>query len=207
MQPIDISRVLNAGHPNWPGDVSFVVEPALRIRQGDSVNTGVLRTSTHTGTHVDAPWHYDDAGETLEQVPLDVYIGPALVLDVRGHSPVPASVLDGLEQVPERLLLYTGQPERWTQFPEDFAALSPEFVRAAAQRGVRLVGTDSPSVDPLTSKTLDAHHTFAELGVYILEGLNLSAAAPGHYTLVCLPLPLGGVDGAPARAVLMDARP
>ncbi|ULH15926.1 cyclase family protein [Deinococcus sp. KNUC1210] len=200
----DISRLLTPGHPNWPGDAPFTVTPAARIAQGDTVNTGVLSTSTHTGTHVDAPWHYADAGSKLDEVPLDVYIGPCLVLDVRGHSPVPPEVLDGLESVPERLLLYTGQPAHWATFPEDFAALSPAFVHRAARLGVRLIGTDAPSVDPLTSKTLDGHRAFWESGLYILEGLKLTDVTPGTYQLVCLPLPLAGVDGTPARAVLIE---
>ena len=204
----DISRALTPGHPNWPGDAPFSVTPAARIEAGDSVNTGVLSTSTHTGTHVDAPWHYSDSGHRLEEVPLEVYVGPCLVLDVRGHNPVGPEVLDGLELdgsegLPERLLLYTGQPAHWQSFPEDFAALTPEFIRRAATLGVRLVGTDCPSVDPLTSKILEGHAAFWETGMYILEGLNLSATAPGRYQLVCLPLPLSGVDGAPARAVLL----
>ena len=201
----DISRRLTPGHPNWPGDVPFTVTPAARIASGDSVNTGVLSTSTHTGTHVDAPWHYADDGEKLDGVPLEVYVGPCRVLDVRGHSPVPPEVLDGVGLLPERLLLYTGQPAHWASFPEDFAALSPEFVRRAASLGVRLIGTDSPSVDPLTSKTLDGHRAFRETGLLIIEGLNLSAVTPGEYTLVCLPLPLAEVDGSPARAVLLEA--
>lgn len=200
----DISRALTPAHPNWPGDAPFSVAPVARIASGDTVNTGVISTSTHTGTHVDAPWHYTDAGHRLEQVPLDVYVGPCLVLDVRGQNVVGPEVLDGLSGPLERLLLYTGQAAHWQTFPEDFAALSPAFVRRAASLGVRLVGTDCPSVDPFSSKTLDGHAAFAETGLYILEGLNLSAVVPGRYTLVCLPLPLVGVDGAPARAVLLD---
>jgi arylformamidase len=199
----DISRSLTVEHPNWPGDAPFTVTPAARIASGDSVNTGVLSTSTHTGTHVDAPWHYSDTGIRLDDVPLEVYVGPCLVLDVRGHNPVGPQVLDGLEDLPERLLLYTGEPARWHSFPEHFAALTPDFVRRAAGLGVRLVGTDCPSVDPLTSKTLDSHAAFLETGMYILEGLNLSSTAPGRHQLVCLPLPLAGVDGAPARAILL----
>jgi len=205
---IDISRALTSGHPNWPGDVAFRVSPGLRISAGDSVNTGELVTSTHTGTHVDAPWHYDEAGERLDEVGLDVYVGRCRVLTVRAGEEglIPAQVLDPLPKtLPPRLLLHTGQPAHWGQFPQDFAALHPELVRGAARRGVRLIGTDSPSVDPLTSRALEAHHACREAGVRILEGLNLSAVGDGEYDLVCLPLPLVGVDGAPARAVLFPA--
>ena len=203
----DISRALHEGHPNWPGDDAFVVEPRLRIERGDTVNTGLHSTSTHTGTHVDAPWHYAEAGARLHDVPLSVYVGRCLVVDARGHDPVPASVLDGLGTLPERVLLFTGQPARWQTFPEDFAALSPDLIRTLAGRGVRLVGTDSPSVDPLTSKTLDAHMACRDTGLLILEGLNLDGVRPGEYELTCLPLPLVGVDGAPARAILREVGP
>lgn len=207
--PHDISRTLTPGHPNWPGDAEFTVEPGLRIASGDTVNTGILSTSTHTGTHVDAPWHYDDAGMKLDQVPLEVWIGACRVLDVRGSvvdGPLPASVLNVLPaDLPPRLLLHTGQPAHWAEFPRDFVALSPALVRELARRGVRLIGTDSPSVDPLESKTLDAHAACCETGTLILEGLNLTSVPEGDYTLICLPLPLHGADGAPARAILLPA--
>ncbi|MGI8747394.1 MAG: cyclase family protein [Deinococcus sp.] len=198
----DVSRPLRSGAPTWPGDAPFTLEPAARIGAGQSVNTSILSTPTHIGTHVDAPWHYDDGGAKLQDVPLDIYIGPCRVLDARGHSLVPASLLDGLESLPPRLLLHTGQPGHWETFPEDFAALSPELVRRAAGLGVQLIGTDAPSVDPLTSKTLAAHMAFRDTGLSILEGLDLSRVQPGDYTLVCLPLPLVDMDGAPARVVL-----
>ncbi|AWN23441.1 kynurenine formamidase [Deinococcus irradiatisoli] len=203
---LDISRALPHNHPNWPGDPPLTITPGARMAQGDSVNTGVINTSTHTATHVDAPWHYADDAPTLDQVPLERYLGACLVVHVPPGEFVRAEVLSGLpDPLPPRLLLYTGQPARWATFPEDFMAVDPAFVHEAARRGVRLIGTDSPSVDPLTSKTLDAHHAFLDTGLLIVEGLNLSGVEPGEYTLICLPLPLSGVDGAPARAVLLPA--
>lgn len=203
MTLLDISRALTPGHPNWPGDADFTVDPGMRIDAGDSVNTGILRTSTHTGTHVDAPWHYDDAGARLHELPLDVYVGPCQVLTVYGTDAVDAAALRNLPAtLPPRLLLNTGQPAHWATFPTDFRALTPAFIREAARRGVRLIGTDSPSVDPLDSKTLDAHHACRETRTLILEGLNLHGVPDGHYELTCLPLPLHGADGAPARAIL-----
>ena len=201
----DISRSLFAGHPTWPGDPPLSLTPAARMAKGDSVNTTLISTITHIGTHVDAPWHYGDAAPRLDAVPLERYIGPCLVLDVPpGTAFVGADVLDGLlDPLPPRLLLSTGQPPQWTEFPAHYSALSPALIREAARRGVTLIGTDSPSVDPLDSKTLEAHQTFLDTGLLIIEGLNLSGVASGPYTLVCLPLPLAGVDGAPARAILL----
>lgn len=198
----DISRTLREGHPNWPGDDPYRFEPRLRIAGGDSVNTALISTVTHTGTHMDAPYHYDENGLKLDEVPLSSYVGPCRVIHATGYETVPASILDGLGGLPERVLLYTGQPARWDTFPEGFSALSPDLIRELARRGVKLIGTDSPSVDPLTSKTLDAHRACRETGMLIVEGLNLSGVAEGEYELICLPLPLEGADGAPARAIL-----
>jgi len=102
------------------------------------------------------------------------------------------------------VLIYTGQPTHWTHFPTDFTALEPDLIRALSAKGVQLVGTDAPSVDPLDSKTLEAHRACRETGTYILEGLVLENVPEGEYELICLPLPLVGADGAPARAILRD---
>ena len=200
----DLSRPLSSGHPNWPGDPPFQLERAAQISAGDSVNTANIRTGTHSGTHVDAPFHYDEAGLTLEQIPLEVYIGRCRVIHATGFPIVPADILEPYRTLPARVLIFTGQPAHWTHFPEDFAALEPDLVRALGLKGVKLVGTDSPSVDPLTSKTLEAHHAFRHAGMYILEGLNLEGVPEGEYELICLPLPLVGADGAPARVILRD---
>ncbi|WP_019010795.1 cyclase family protein [Deinococcus aquatilis] len=215
----DISRALTPGHPSWPGDPEFMLHPRARMAAGDSVNTGELALSTHTGTHVDAPWHYADHAEKLDAVPLSRYVGRCRVIRVQGvGSParVGPEALTGLpEQLPPRVLLHTGQPAHWDAFPEDFTALHPDLIAELGRRGVTLIGTDSPSVDPLTSKTLDAHAACFAAGILILEGLNLSSVPDGEYDLMCLPMPLAGgpdaagnhigVDGAPARAVLLPA--
>lgn len=204
---LDISRLITPGHPTWPGDAPYRLTRMARMSTGDSVNTAEIATSTHTATHVDAPWHYDDQGIRLEAVPLATYVGRAQVLSVtaQGGYVTPAALAGLPESLPPRLLLHTGQPAHWATFPEDFVALGPGFVREIARRGVRLIGTDCPSVDPLTSKTLDAHAACRETGVLILEGLNLEGVPDGAYDLMCLPLPLADVDGAPARAVLLPA--
>ncbi|MBB6099272.1 arylformamidase [Deinobacterium chartae] len=198
----DISRALYAGHPNWPGDVPLEVHPGMSISRGDSVNTSWFSASTHTGTHVDAPYHYDERGARLDSVPLEVLCGPCWVLDVRGWDAVPVGALPEDVTLPERVLLYTGEPARWEAFPEHFTPLHADLIYELRNRGVRLIGTDAPSVDPLTSKDLPAHHACFESGIFILEGLNLEGVAPGPYELLCLPLPLAGADAAPARAVL-----
>ncbi len=207
---IDVTRKLRNGHPNWPGDAPLEIRVNGRIAEGSSVNVGSVSTSLHSGTHVDAPWHYDDDGVRLGGLELERWVGEALVVDVRGDAPlVTAEALEaavaatGHGAPPARLLLRTGQSDDWgTTFPTDFRAIDPGAIAWAAARGVRLLGTDAPSVDPLTSKDLPAHAACAAHDVAILEGLALEQAAPGRFELICLPLSLPEADAAPARAVL-----
>lgn len=212
---IDITRELRDGHPTWPGDAPVEIRVNARIAEGSSVNVGSLSASLHVGTHVDAPWHYDDGGVRLGGLDLERWVGEALVVDVRGDAPlVTADALEvavaaaGADAPPARLLVRTGQSDDWgTTFPSDFRALDPGAIAWAAAHGVRLVGTDAPSVDPLTSKELHAHRACAAHDVAILEGLALERVASGRYELICLPLSLPEADAAPARAVLRPWRP
>lgn len=197
---IDITRELSEGHPVWPGDSPYTLESVSRIEDGSAVNVMRLSTSTHLGTHVDAPWHYARNGGTLVSVGLDTLVGEALVVDAPGDGAVSSAALpDG--PLPERVLFRTGQPERWEAFPS-FRELAPTLVRELGRRGVRLVGTDAPSVDPLESKDLPAHQACFRAGITIVEGLELSRAAAGRYRLVCLPLRMPHADASPVRAVL-----
>jgi arylformamidase len=206
---IDVTRELAAGHPTWPGDDPFSLQQVAHMARGDSVNVMRLETSTHVGTHLDAPYHYDDVGAPLQGVPLDVLVGPCLVVDAAGEGPVAAAGVVGSirrmlrdEPSPPRLLLRTGQADAWERFPEDFRPLTVALIEALADLGVRLVGTDAPSVDALASKDLPVHAAFARSGLFIVEGLALSAVTPGAYELLCLPLRLQGADASPVRALL-----
>jgi arylformamidase len=209
---LDVTRALAAGHPNWPGDVALEFGTGARIADGDVVNVGSIRTSLHAGTHVDAPWHYDDDGARLGGVDLRRLVGEALVLDVSGGDgavSVPAleAALGDADTpegaLPPRVLLHTGEPDAWgVTFPTGFRPLEPAAVDWLAERGVRLIGTDAPSVDPLTSKDLPAHRACAAHDLTIVEGLALGRIAPGRYELICLPLSLPEADASPARALL-----
>jgi arylformamidase len=199
---IDITRRLYDGHPVWPGDTPFSFELTWKMSEGASVNVGKLTTTTHLGTHLDAPWHYDPEGGRLESVPLPVLVGPCQVVDARGQQALDAPFLRSLELRAGRVLFYTGQPDEWRDFPQEFTHVLPAAVDYLAERGVKLFGTDAPSVDPLTSKDLPGHKAFARKGIYILEGLALGAVKPGEYELIALPLRLEGADASPVRAIL-----
>lgn len=196
----DITRTLTSGHPNWPGDTPFSLELVASIHQGSAVNVMALSTSTHCGTHLDAPFHYSAEGGRLGSVPLDLLIGPAQVIDA--HAGVSPELLGPFPTLPERVLFFTGEPAHWAVFPEDFAPLTPELVHTLADRGVRLVGTDAPSIDAFTSKELPAHKACLERDVLILEGLTLQGVREGVYDLICLPLSLADADASPVRAIL-----
>jgi len=204
MPLFDITRPVRAGIPVWPGDTPFGLNWNLRCSEGASVNLSELRLSAHTGTHADAPFHSSDDGDRIGAVPLDAYLGPALVVDARGWEAISAErvapLLDG--QRPERILFHTGC---WTDpdtFPARFAHIEPDAARRMADAGVRLVGTDAPSIDPFDSKALPTHHAFREAGVATLENLRLDDVPQGRFELIALPLRLEDACGSPVRAVL-----
>lgn len=203
MKLIDISRRLDKGVPTWPGDTTFAYEVSWSKEQSGSVNVGKLTMSIHTGTHIDAPFHFDNDGKRTIDLPLEVYIGRARVIDVSGLSSIGAEDLmrydlDGVT----RLLLRTGSWIDPDQFPADICYLRPDIAPFLAEKGVRLIGVDVPSVDPLDSKELSAHHGLHTHDIYILEGIQLDHVEPGDYELIALPLPLADADGSPVRAVL-----
>lgn len=204
MATYDISRPLRPGMAVWPGDQPFEHEWTMRIADGASVNVSALTLSVHTGTHADAPRHVDDAGRTVDELPLDAYLGPATVIERRGVESLAQDDLRELDLArTERLLIKTETSDAEAQtWPERFLTLGPELAELLGERGVRLVGLDTPSVDPQASKTLDAHHILARHGVVHLENLWLRDVPPGDYWLSALPLRLDGLDAAPVRAVL-----
>jgi len=198
----DITRRIRNHHPVWPGDTPYSFELVSRIAQGDSVNIGKITTTTHLGTHLDAPYHYQESGGKLESVLLSTLIGPCRMVDARGQSVLDAPFIKSLGDLPERVLFYSGQPNDWDTFPKEFMSVSPAAAKALAAAGVKLFGTDAPSVDTLNSKDLPGHKAFAKAGIYIVEGLALAQVKPGDYGLIVLPLRLEGADASPVRAIL-----
>ena len=205
----DISQPLRAGLPVWPGDTEFRTEPRWSYGDESPINVAAITLSTHSGAHADEPLHYDPAGAAIDAVALDPYLGPCLLVDARGWGPLiePAFVSARVPAGTERVLFRT-----YDQFPHDrwaaeFTAVHPLAIDLLAERGVRLIGLDSPSLDPQDSKTMDAHLAVRRADMRVLEGLVLDAPPPGRYELIALPLPLQGLDAAPVRAVLREIAP
>ena len=199
----DVSRPVGPDTAGWPGDVPFAFALSWKKSAGASVNVGAITGSVHTATHCDAPFHFDDAGATVDQLPPGTFVGPAWVVDVRGTESW-QSRLESLDFAhTPRVLFRTGGWPDTAQFPAAIPVMEPTLPAWLAARGVKLIGVDVPSVDPLDSKVLDNHHALGRANVAIVEGLWLDAVPPGRYDFVGLPLKLTGADGSPLRAVLI----
>ena len=203
MKTIDISRSIYAGMPVWPGDTPVTLKDTTRIAGGGSSNLNSISMSIHTGTHVDAPWHYADAGVTMEKVSPENYIGPARVIDARGHDALQRALFDGVDLAPTPRLLF--RTDAWKDpdaFPRDWPTMEEDLPAWLASQGVKLVGFDVPSVDKLESKTLPIHAACFAAGLLIVESLDLSRVVSGVYEFIGLPLRINAGDGSPIRAVL-----
>jgi arylformamidase len=174
------------------------------LSEGASVNLSHVHGSPHVGTHADAPLHVHDGWPASDLLPLEAFLGPALVLDVSDSPDGPLSIASDDPRLAacERLLLRTGRTIATGTFPAAWPWLRPELAGTLAARGVRLVGVDAPSVDERESKMLEVHHALFAGGAYILENLDLRDVDAGFYELIALPQRLAGLDAAPVRAAL-----
>lgn len=203
MSILDISQRLNQDVPVWPGDTPFSFELAWTKEQSGSVNVGKVVMSTHTGTHIDAPFHFDSEGKKVLELDLHLYIGKAKVVHLPGKESIGAEELACFDLTGvTRLLIRTDSWNDPTRFPTNICYLRPDLAPFLAEKGVRLVGLDVPSVDPLDSKELAAHHALLQHEIHILEGAVLAQVEEGDYELIALPLPFEEADGSPVRAVL-----
>lgn len=206
---IDVSLGIGPDMLTWPGDPPVEVDPAKRLAKGDAANVSELRLGTHTGTHVDPPFHFIDGAPTAESLDLSVLVGPAVVADLRdAGATITPDELDALNlpSGTERVLFRTPNSQLWTSkkvvFPDSYTALTPDGAQWCVDRGIRLVGTDFLSIEQRGAPGHPTHVTLLRAGTIILEGVDLSPVEPGAYELFVLPLKILGGDGAPARAIL-----
>ena len=205
----DISLTISEDFPTWPGDPPIKLKMISQIDKGDLANVTHLSAPVHMGTHVDAPDHFLNNGNTVEDIPLDYLVGPVLVLEVPSPEVITAGDLDALK-IPEgtrRIIFKTSNSEYWKgeqhTFQKNFVALGSDAAARLVELGLNVVGVDYLSVaaynDPVPT-----HKILLEAGVLIIEGLDLSRVSAGEYKLYCLPLKIAGSDGAPARVLLED---
>lgn len=194
---------MGPGIPVWPGDTPYSEERVWQLGPGVPVNVARFTLSTHTGAHTDAPLHYDAAGLPIGAVPLDAYLGPCRVIHVIGATQVTlAQVESRLAGAPPRVLFRAYQRAPHGTWDDHFPSVSAALIEHLAGLGVRLVGIDSPSLDPQDSKTMDAHQVIRNHQMAILEGVVLDEVPEGDYELIALPLRLANLDASPVRAVL-----
>lgn len=211
---IDISPLLTSKTPVWPGDRALSREVACRVEDGATITLSSLHTTVHIGAHADAPSHFAAGAPSIAEVPLAAYVGLCWVAAAQAdpetglvrreglHLPSPPVAARDDVTPPRRLLLKTdsvGDPQQWS---DEFAAVDPELIAWLGERGTRLLGIDTPSVDPFSSKDLPAHQALLRYEVVNLEGLDLRQVEDGWYELIALPLRLAGFDASPVRAIL-----
>jgi arylformamidase len=210
----DVTVLVRAGMPTYPGEDGPKLELIKSRANGDAADVRKLTLALHTGTHVDAPQHFIEGGKTVEALALDALVGPCEVVEVAGAPDVGAADLAALfpssRPVPERLLFRTrnstGPRPMFSRdaFDWDYAAIGHDAATWLVDHRVKLVGIDYLSIEPPGAKEPVTHRTLLGAGIVAIEGLDLRRVTSGRYTLFCLPVPIQGADGAPARVVLQD---
>ncbi|MDP2405734.1 MAG: arylformamidase [Hydrogenophaga sp.] len=200
----DISPPVNASTPVFPGDTAYAQQWVARIEPGCPVNVSAITLSPHVGAHADAPLHYDPSGAAIGAVELDPFLGPCRVIHAIGCGPLvrPEHLAHALDQLPPRVLVRVYEHMPQDHFDNALPAFAPETVSLLADRGVKLIGIDSASIDPADSKALDSHQVIRQRGLRVLENLLLDDVPEGDYELIALPLKLTTADASPVRAVL-----
>jgi len=202
----DISPPVWAGTPVFPGDAAYGSVWAARIGPGCPVNVSTLTLSPHTGAHADAPLHYDDAGAAIGEVSLEPYLGRCRVIHAIARGPLVRweHLAHAAADLPARVLVRTYARAPIDRWDPDLTAYAPETVERLADLGVSLIGIDTASIDPATSKSLDSHQVIRRRGLRVLENLVLDDVPEGDYELIALPLKLTTADASPVRAVLRE---
>jgi arylformamidase len=198
MQIIDITRPLSGDSVVYPGDTP----PCFTQEDRGLYLISELRMNSHSGTHIDAPVHYLKSGPTVDAVPLSHLVGPCRVLDVSGAGPeINASYLRGRAEGANRILLRTAF-SGCTSFREDYPSLTIDAAQYLTKTGALCVGIDSFSIEAFVCDG-SVHRELLSNGCIIIELLDLSGVEEGDYDMVALPLRLKGLDGSPARVVLI----
>jgi arylformamidase len=208
MPLIDVSLPIHPGMVVYEGDPGVAIKPYRRMERGDPADVSVLELGSHTGTHVDAPAHFLPGAPTLDELPLDAFVGPALVAEVSADRRIGRADLERLELGPHRrLVLKTPNSRRWAEgrFVRDYVALDLAAADWVVERGLRLIAIDYLSIEGFGAEGHPVHKRLLGAGVVVVEGLDLSRVTPGAFELLCLPLPVRGVDGAPCRVLLRRA--
>ncbi len=206
----DITLTITPELPVWPGDLKVKLERVKKMEEGSRDNLSQMAMGVHTGTHVDAPFHFIPEGTKIDELPLETLTGPVQVVALPDSVDlITADVVSSAGITPRttRVLFKTRNSKRWEdgskEFDTKFVAISPDGAEALVAMGMKLVGVDYLSVSPFND-SVPTHRALLGAGVICLEGANLSRVPAGEYTLYCLPMKLGATEGAPARVILVQ---
>ena len=199
----DISPAVHADTPVFPGDTPYQQQWCATIAPGCPVNVSSITLSPHVGAHADAPLHYDAQGASVGELALEPFLGPCRVVHAIGCGPLIEwhHLQHALIDLPARVLVRT-YAQAPTQWDAQLAAYAPATIERLADLGVQLVGIDTASIDPASSKALESHQVIRRRGLRVLENLVLDDVPEGDYELIALPLKLTSADASPVRAVL-----
>jgi len=211
MKPIyDISVTISNDLVTWPGDPKVDIQLPIQIKKGDPCNVSRWQIGAHTGTHADAPFHFIDDGIGMDEIPLDAFIGPCLVVEVNPKTNIEREDLAGVDfKGHSRILFKTRNSARWKnnnrEFDEDFVAVGLTGAEVLVEKKMKLVGVDYLSVESFHAEfEHPVHKKLLSNRVVVVEGLNLSDIHPGEYELICMPLKVKHGDGSPVRAALRE---
>lgn len=211
MKLYDVSLPISENLPVWPGDPAISMSLSQSLRKGDETNVTYLGLSAHTGTHIDAPSHLEPEGIGIDQLPLDVLIGPCRLVDLSHlNVPIDRSLLEKLDlKDVNRILFKTRNSKLWENndpaFHKDYVSLTTDGAEYLQESAIQLVGIDALSIEAFDQAGYPTHHLLLRNNVIILEGLNLHQVPAGDYELIALPLKLKGADGAPTGVVLRES--
>lgn len=209
MKLFDISLPITNNLPVWPGDPSVSLTMTSSILKGDQCNITRIEMGTHTGTHIDAPYHFFKDGATIDTVPIETFIGPCFVVELDAKILIEKKDLQKYNlNGHSRILMKTRNSELWAKnicsFTKNYVALGNSAAQYLVELNTVLVGIDYLSIESFQSNGCQVHKLLLKNNITVLEGLNLSEVKAGIYELICLPLKLNGCEGAPARVLLRD---
>jgi arylformamidase len=209
MRIYDITVPLGPATHIWDAGQAPQIRDELSLMAGDFANVTSLAMGSHSGTHTDAPSHFVAGGATIDELPPETLVGPALVVEHKGSRHITAEDLDALDVDGrhERVLFKTsnGRLRQSDAFSRDFVALAPSAAERLVELGVKLVAIDYLSIEPYEAgEACPVHRNLMGAGIVIVEGVDLRHVPPGEYLLVCAPIKLVGSEGAPTRAFLIE---
>lgn len=207
MKIIDVSLSISHTTPTYPGDPEPMIKRVFDIDKGDAANVSKIALSSHVATHIDAPLHFLKDGVSVDELPLETFIGRVKVFEMLEEDVITRALLEKKNiEYGDRIFLKTKNSEylKQDEFYKDFVFLSPDAALYLVDKCVRIVGIDYLSIEKYNSEDYAVHKILLKNNIIIVEGLDLKDVDEGEYKYVCLPLKIKNCDGAPARVILIE---